>query len=233
MPPRPPSRGSDFFVPEREGALSASAAATDLRANIAAILSGGDKEEPLPSARGGEGGEGSGSGSASSPFALRAGYAFSAASAPASPAGDHPAARQGSAWASQSASRAERSSRGTVTQKALETPPPRPDVPRAGALLRSPSASHGADAASAFGAVVATLESAKKLMVGAGFSTAAGSPSAFENRAARWTPSASAPRALDPAAAAAALGASAAKGASRRGKENDAAAGAPRRALEW
>ena len=206
-------------------------AAGDLRANIAAILSGGDEEKP----RGG---------SASSPYAFRAGYAFSAASAPSSPAGEDQdllAARRG-AWAAQSASRAERyREEGDSRRRGLETPP--------SSLGRDPRAffggspSHGADSASAFGAVVATLESAKKLRVGAEVSSlTAGSPSALLPSRARGgsTPGARAPRALDPAAAAAALGASlsAAKGGSRPREAIDAAADRPpgpgfRRALRW
>ena len=210
MPPRPPSRGSEVF--DREGGEPPRAAG-DARANIAAILSGGDEEKPL-------------GGSASSPYAFRAGYAFSAASAPSSPAGSDLLAARRSAWAAQSASRAERY-RGGDRTRGLETPPPQRDSTAAAG-----SPSHGADPASAFGAVVATLESARKLMVGARASVAARSPSAFESRAASSTPGASAPRALDPAAAAAALGSSAAKGESRP-RKTDAAAGAPRRALRW
>ena len=209
MPPRPPSREREAFDREGGEPITERRASGDARANIAAILSGGDKESAL------------------SPFAFRAGYAFSAASAPSSPAGADLLAARRSAWATQSASRAERYRKGEST-RGLETPPRRRDST---AAAESPS--HGADPASAFGAVVATLESAKKLMVGAEASIAAGSPSAFASRAARSTPGASAPRALNPAAAAAALGSSAAKRRSRSGKETDAAAGAPRRALRW
>ena len=148
MPPRPPSREREAFDREGGEPITERRASGDARANIAAILSGGDEEKPEKLG-----------GSASSPYAFRAGYAFSAASAPSSPAGEDQdllAARRG-AWAAQSASRAERyREEGDSRRRGLETPP--------SSLGRDPRASfggspsHGADSASAFGAVVATLE---------------------------------------------------------------------------
>ena len=190
-------------------------------------------------------------------FQFRGGYAVIAASAPSSPNLEPPSAH--SAWAAASASRAEgyrkmetsRPADGTFTQSLRFTGQAHP-----ASLHGSPSSPHhGVDAGAAFSAVKATLESARRLMPSASspssnnslhFSASPrmrfthGTP---HSTSAHGTPAHNTTRVLNPAAAAASLGASAMKsGGVRSGKENaDGAlsafrgitASAPRRALRW